>query len=67
MLNPYIWLRSSASDLINLTLDSVIFVFIAFYGIMPVMPLIIGQLISKNIIGFLDNPWFVLYKKLLNK
>jgi uncharacterized integral membrane protein (TIGR00697 family) len=67
MLNPYVWLRSSASDLINLTLDSVIFVFIAFYGIMPVMPLIIGQLISKNVIGFLDNPWFVLYKKLLNK
>lgn len=30
---------------------------------MPVLPLVIGQLISKNIIGFLDNPWFVFYKK----
>ncbi len=67
LVNPYIWLRSSASDVINLTLDSLIFVVIAFYGTMPVIPLIIGQLISKNIIGFLDNPWFVLYKKLLNK
>lgn len=34
---------------------------------MPVLPLVIGQLISKNVIGFLDNPWFVFYKKLLNK
>jgi queuosine precursor transporter len=67
LVNPYIWLRSSASDVINLTLDSLIFVVIAFYGTMPVIPLVIGQLISKNIIGFLDNPWFVLYKKLLNK
>jgi len=66
MLNPYIWLRSGASDIINLTLDSLIFVFVAFYGVMPVLPLVIGQLISKNIIGFLDNPWFVLYKKILN-
>ncbi|AKB77468.1 Putative preQ0 transporter [Methanosarcina horonobensis HB-1 = JCM 15518] len=67
LINPYIWLRSGASDIVNLTLDSLIFVFIAFYGVMPVLPLVIGQLISKNIIGFLDNPWFVFYKKLLTK
>ncbi|MHC1757178.1 MAG: queuosine precursor transporter [Methanosarcina sp.] len=67
MINPYIWLRSGASDIVNLTLDSLIFVFIAFYGVMPVLPLVIGQLISKNVIGFLDTPWFVLYKKLLKK
>lgn|GEM_PF-119007 len=67
LINPYVWLRSAASDLVNLTLDSFIFVFIAFYGIMPVLPLVIGQLISKNLIGFLDNPWFVLYKRQLKK
>lgn len=66
MLNPYIWLRSGASDFVSLTLDSLIFVVIAFYGVMPVLPLLIGQLVSKNVIGFLDNPWFVLYKKMLN-
>jgi len=32
---------------------------------MPVLPLIIGQIISKNIIGFIDNPWFVWYKHML--
>jgi len=64
-LNPYVWLRSSFSDVIDLTLDSVIFVTLAFYGVMPIIPLIIGQIVSKNIIGFLDNPWFVLYKRIL--
>ncbi|MGQ4892142.1 MAG: queuosine precursor transporter [Candidatus Njordarchaeia archaeon] len=64
-LNPYVWLRSSVSDIVDLTLDSFIFVTLAFYGVMPVVPLIIGQIVSKNIIGFLDNPWFVWYKRIL--
>ena len=64
-LNPYVWLRSSLSDAVDLTLDSAIFVTLAFYGVMPVAPLIAGQIVSKNIIGFLDNPWFVWYKRLL--
>jgi queuosine precursor transporter len=67
MTNPWVWLRSSASDAVDLTLDSVIFVTIAFAGVMPVLPLIIGQIVTKNIIGFIDNPWFVWYKSMLNK
>ncbi|MEM1550040.1 MAG: queuosine precursor transporter [Candidatus Methanomethylicia archaeon] len=66
-LNPYVWLRSSVSDIVDLTLDSVIFVTLAFYGEAPVIPLIIGQIVSKNIVGFLDNPWFVWYKRLIRK
>jgi uncharacterized integral membrane protein (TIGR00697 family) len=66
-LNPYVWLRSSVSDIIDLTLDSIIFVTLAFYGVMPVIPLIAGQIVSKNIIGFIDNPWFVWYKRILRK
>jgi len=66
-LNPYIWLRSSVSDFVDLTLDSIIFITLAFYGVMPVTPLIIGQIVSKNIIGFIDNPWFVWYKRTLRR
>jgi queuosine precursor transporter len=66
-INPYIWLRASVSDALDLTLDSLIFVTLAFYGVMPVLPLIIGQIVSKNIIGFIDNPWFVWYKRMLRK
>ena len=64
-LNPYVWFRSGVSDILDLTLDSIIFVTLAFYGVMPVIPLILGQIVSKNIVGFLDNPWFVWYKRIL--
>jgi hypothetical protein len=66
-LNPFVWLRSTVSDALDLTLDSIIFVTLAFYGVMPVIPLIMGQIVSKNIVGFLDNPWFVWYKTMLRK
>ena len=60
-------LRSIASDALDLTVDSIIFVTIAFYGSAPIIPLIIGQIVSKNIIGFLDTPWFIWYKRLIKK
>lgn len=66
MLNPWVWLRSTASDAVSLTLDSLIFVTLAFAGVAPLLPLIIGQVVAKNIIGFIDNPWFVWYKAMLN-
>ena len=62
-----IWLRSITSDILDLTIDSVIFVTLAYSGVMPILPLIIGQIVSKNIIGLLDTPWFVWYKRILGK
>jgi len=60
-----ILLRSVTSDVLDLTLDSVIFITLAFGGVMPIIPLVIGQIVSKNIIGLLDTPWFVWYKSLI--
>ena len=57
--------RSAFSNISNLTLDSVIFITIAFAGILPIIPLIIGQVIVKNLIGLVSIPWFVGYKKYL--
>ncbi|WP_242492665.1 queuosine precursor transporter [Methanolobus psychrotolerans] len=62
-----IFLRSAASDLLSLTLDSLVFVVLAFYGVAPLIPLITGQIVAKNLIGLLDTPWFVWYKKYLEK
>ncbi|WP_292517756.1 queuosine precursor transporter [Methanoculleus sp.] len=60
-------LRSAFSDVADLTLDSVIFVVIAFSTTgLPLLPLIIGQVVSKGIIGLLDTPWFVVYKRYLD-
>ncbi len=59
-------LRSAVSDVADLTLDSVIFVSIAFFSTgIPLIPLIVGQIVSKSIIGVLDTPWFVWYKRYL--
>ena len=60
-------LRSISSDIVDLTLDSFIFITLAFYGRMPIIPLLIGQLISKNLIGIIDTPWFLWYKKIITK
>lgn len=65
LVNPYVWLRSTVSDAVNLTLDSLLFVTLAFFGVAPLLPLIIGQIVAKNIVGFLDTPWFVWYKSRL--
>ncbi len=59
-------LRSAVSDVADLTLDSVIFVSIAFFSAgIPLLPLILGQVVSKSIIGVIDTPWFVWYKRYL--
>ena len=59
------WLRSMGSDLLNLSLDSVLFVLFAFWGVAPVGPLVLGQVVSKNLIGLLDTPWFLWYRRIL--
>ena len=59
-------IRSLASDVIDITVDSALFVFLAFYGRMPVLPIILGQIVSKNIIGILDTPWFLWYRRLIS-
>ena len=57
--------RGIASNVLNLTLDSVIFITIAFLGIMPILPLIIGQICMKNLLMLFGMPWFIAYKKKL--
>ena len=61
------WLRSIGSDLLNLTLDSFLFVTFAFWGVFPIGSLIVGQIVSKNLIGFIDTPWFLWYRRLIRK
>lgn len=53
----HLWLRNNASTAMSQLLDSVIFIVIAFYGTMPVIPLILGQWVIKLIIAILDTPF----------
>lgn len=53
----HLWLRNIASTSSSQFLDTVIFITIAFYGAMPVVPLIIGQYVVKLIIAAIDTPF----------
>jgi hypothetical protein len=53
----HLWLRNNASTIVSQLIDSVVFVVIAFYGIFPILPLIIGQWAVKVIIAILDTPF----------
>ncbi|MGE4318841.1 MAG: queuosine precursor transporter [Deferribacterales bacterium] len=53
----HLWLRNNASTAMSQLLDSVIFIVIAFYGVMPLLPLILGQWVIKLIIALIDTPF----------
>jgi len=53
----HLWLRNCASTSVSQFLDTSIFITIAFYGIAPVVPLIIGQYLVKLIVAVSDTPF----------
>ena len=63
----YLWLRNNASTIVSQLIDSVIFITIAFYGIFPILPLIIGQWVVKVIIALLDTPFMYFTMWLMKK
>lgn len=53
----HLWLRNNASTMTSQALDTAIFITIAFHGVLPVVPLIIGQYIVKLLIAAIDTPF----------
>jgi uncharacterized integral membrane protein (TIGR00697 family) len=56
----HLWLRNNASTTVSQTLDSMIFVTVAFAGVAPVWPIIGGQIAAKVIIAVIDTPFMYL-------
>ncbi len=52
----HLWLRNNLSTATSQLIDSFLFVTIAFYGVLPVWPLIVGQWVIKLGIALLDTP-----------
>jgi uncharacterized integral membrane protein (TIGR00697 family) len=52
----HLWLRNNLSTALSQLLDSTIFISLAFYGTLPVVPIIIGQWTAKMVIAVLDTP-----------
>lgn len=61
----HLWMRNVFSSLPALALDAVIFVSLAFLGIMPIGPLILGQVAVKWLVGLINIPFMYLNKRLL--
>jgi len=65
--NRHLWLRNNLSTAVSQFLDSFIFVMIAFYGVLPVWPLIYGQWLVKFMIAVLDTPLIYAFVHMMQK
>ncbi len=63
----HLWLRNIASDVPALALDSFIFITLAFWGIVPIWPLIVGQIVTKCLIGAVDAPFLYLSRWIISR
>ncbi|MGQ9484183.1 MAG: queuosine precursor transporter [Desulfosoma sp.] len=52
----HLWLRNNLSTAVSQLIDTVVFITIAFYRVMPIAPLILGQWVIKLVIAILDTP-----------
>jgi uncharacterized integral membrane protein (TIGR00697 family) len=57
-------IRAGIVDIPILALDSVIFITVAFYGTYDIIPLILGQIVTKWITGVADSPMISLAKRI---
>jgi uncharacterized integral membrane protein (TIGR00697 family) len=61
----HLWLRNKTSTIVSQLLDSAIFLFIAFYGIMPIGQMILDMWMVKVIIAMLDTPFMYLGRRII--
>lgn len=52
----YLWLRNNGSTIVSQLLDSIVFIVIAFAGVFPLLPMILGQWLIKLVIALADTP-----------
>ena len=56
MRSRHLWLRNNVATILSQLIDSAVFIGIAFYGVMPVWPLIAGQWAVKVALALCDTP-----------
>ncbi len=52
----YLWMRYALSSLPAMLIDSILFVVLAFAGVQPLLPLIIGLTVIKYLVGLVNAP-----------
>jgi queuosine precursor transporter len=63
----HLWMRNVFSTIPSLALDSLIFIPIAFAGVLPLAPLILSQLLVKWLVGVICVPFMYLNRAILYK
>jgi uncharacterized integral membrane protein (TIGR00697 family) len=53
----HLWMRNAFSSLPAMAIDSAVFVMLAFWGVMPIWPLIVGLTVTKWLVGIVDIPF----------
>lgn len=61
-IGGYRWARVIASNAISTLVDSVVFITIAFFGTLPLLPLISGQYVIKMVITLISVPLIYLVR-----
>ena len=56
MRGRHLWLRNNAATLLSQLIDTVMFITIAFYGVLPLWPLIAGQWLVKAMLALCGTP-----------
>ena len=56
MRGRHLWLRNNVATMLSQLIDTVVFIAIAFYGVMPLWPLIIGHWSLKVVLALCDTP-----------
>jgi hypothetical protein len=63
----YLWIRNNGSTITSQLISTIIFITIAFYGVLPIIPLIIGQWLVKSAIAVIDTPFLYLMRYIVQK
>ncbi len=63
----HLWLRNNASTLVSQAIDTFLFITLAFYGVVPILPLILGQYLIKACVSLLDTPMVYLLVHFVRK
>jgi hypothetical protein len=63
----HLWVRNAFSSIPSMLLDSALFITLAFYGTMPITPLIVGLSATKWLVGVIDIPFMYLSRAILGQ
>ncbi|KKK40154.1 hypothetical protein LCGC14_1749290 [marine sediment metagenome] len=65
--NKNFWTKYVVNNTLTLTLDSFLFVSFVFEGLLPLWPIIWGQILTKWFFGIIDTPFMYLSRGIITE